>query len=201
MPPSSDRQKTRRTVLVMGFGAGIASMLSPNAAGAAFHGGKQQMNDFPFTKTDEEALRPDDPTLSERARALIRIGENGIARENAAALDAYFHPDFRFHGPGAELDREQLWSYFAACREAFDDFSVTRQTILSDGGAHLAARTRFSGVFARTFNGLADGPLAPNGKRFEYRPINVFRYAPDGRLAEEWVQYDVEAFMEQLRAT
>lgn len=201
MPPSGDRQTTRRKVLVTGLGAGIASMLAPNAASAASPEGKQQMKDFPFTKTDEEALRSDDPTLSERARALIGIGEDGIARENAAALDAYFHPDFRFHGPGAELNREQLWSYFAACREAFEDFSVTRQTILSDGGDHLAARTRFSGVFARTFNGSADGPLKPNGKRFEYRPINVFRYAPDGRLAEEWVQYDVKAFMDQLRAT
>lgn len=34
---------------------------------------------------------------------------------------------------------------------------------------------------------------------FEYRLINIFRYAPDGRLAEEWAQYDVSAFLAQLR--
>lgn len=201
MLPSTDRQATRRKVLVTGLGAGVASMLSSNLAGAASRGGDAQTRDFPFTKTDEQALRADDTDLSDRARALIRIGEDGIARENAAALDAFFHPDFRFHGPSSELNREQLWSYFAACRNAFDDFSVTRQTILSDGGDHLAARTRFSGVFTRTFNGSPNAPIAPNGKRVEYRPINVFRYAPNGQLIEEWVQYDVRGFMDQLRAS
>jgi predicted ester cyclase len=114
-------------------------------------------------------------------------------------LAAFFHPQFRFHGPGAELTREQLWNYFAACRAAFDDFTVTRQAVVSDGGDYLATRTRFAGVFARTFTGLPEGPLKPNGKRVEYRLINIFRYAPNGQLAEEWVQYDAGAFLAQLR--
>ena len=46
---------------------------------------------------------------------------------------------------------------------------------------------------------LRQGPLEPNGKRFEYRLINIFRYAPHGKLAEEWVQYDTCAFLAQLR--
>jgi predicted ester cyclase len=115
-------------------------------------------------------------------------------------MTAFFHPELRFHGPGgAELGREQLWDYFAACRAAFDDFTVTRQTLISDGGVHLAARTRFAGRFARPFTGLGDGPIQPNGKRIGYRPINIFRYAPNGQLIEEWVQYDAQAFVDQLR--
>jgi predicted ester cyclase len=108
------------------------------------------------------------------------IKRAGIAKEIKAALAAFFHPQFRFDGPSGELTREQLWNYFAACREAFDDFTVTRQAVITDGADHLATRTRFAGVFVRTFSGLPEGPLQPNGKRFEYRVINFFRYAPNG---------------------
>jgi predicted ester cyclase len=130
---------------------------------------------------------------------MFRIGNVGIAKEDNAALTAFFHPQFRFHGPSGELTREQLWGYFAACRAAFDDFTVTRQAVISDGGDYLATRTRFAGMFVRTFTGLREGALEPNGKRFEYRLINIFRYAPNGQLAEEWVQYDTSAFLAQLR--
>jgi predicted ester cyclase len=201
MTSTNERTSTRRAVLGT---AGAVGFISPFAIASESPASAQErnsMSNFPFTRTDERELRSDDARLSERARALIRVGESGIATENPASLAAYFHPDFRFHGPAAELNREQLWRYFAACRAAFDDFTVTRQTILSDGGDHLAARTRFAGVFARPFTGLPDGPLKPNGKSFEYRPINIFRYAPNGQLIEEWVQYDVQGFVDQLRRT
>lgn len=147
----------------------------------------------------EKDLNSDDPSLPERARRLIRVGEVGIARENRAALEEYFHPDFVFHAPdGQTLTCEQLWEYFAACRAAFDDFKVTRQQIFSDGQDHLAARTTFSGTFARPFTASPIGTLQPHGRRVFYKINNVFRYAPDGRLAEEWVQYDSRLFLESL---
>jgi hypothetical protein len=52
----------------------------------------------------------------------------------------------------------------------------------------MASRTRFAGVFARTFTGSPEAPLQPTGKRFEYRVVNIFRYGPHGQLVEEWVQ-------------
>ena len=48
-------------------------------------------------------------------RGLVRVGELEITGENHAAVDAYFAPDFRFHGPdGRELDYEGLQTYFAS---------------------------------------------------------------------------------------
>jgi predicted ester cyclase len=150
---------------------------------------------------DEPNLRADDPALSSRARELIRIGEIAIAREDQAAAAKFFHPDFRFHGPdGGAVAREQLWAYFAACRRAFDDFSVTRQQIFSDGGDYLAARTTFYGVFRRPFTASPLGTLQPNGKPVFYKINNVFRYAPDGSLIEEWAQYDSRMFLQRLGA-
>ena len=148
---------------------------------------------------NEPNLSADDPKLSQRARALIRIGENGIATENPKALEAFFHPDFRFHGTdGGTINREQLWNAFAGYRAAFDDFNVTRQQIFSDGEMLVAARTTFSGIFARPLMIAPIGRVEPHGKWVSWSINNVFRYAPDGRLIEEWAQYDSRLVFERL---
>lgn len=158
-----------------------------------------ERNDAMVDDNPEPNLRADDPALSPRIRELIRVGESGIARENKAAVAKFFHPEFRFHGAdGGTRTREQLWDYFAACRAAFDDFAVTRQQAFSDGGDHLAARTTFSGVFARPFTASPLGTLQPHGKPILYRINNVFRYATDGRLIEEWAQSDSRLLLESL---
>jgi predicted ester cyclase len=191
----------RSACSVLGLLAGAIAMIGtrvPAQAGSLAKTGSA--DDFPFGRTDEHDLSASDPSLSPRLRALIRIGEDGIARENKGALADFFHPQYRFHGPGAaELDREGLWDYFARCRAAFDDFTVTRQAAISDGTSYIACRTRFSGRFVRPFTGMGSSSLEPNGRMIEYRPINIFHYAVDGRLVEEWVQYDVAAFLAELQ--
>jgi hypothetical protein len=189
----------------MGSGIDLFLLAGNSAAAEAVKAPVQQearprrKDEIVFDNRPETNLRADDANLSHRARELIRIGEIGIARENQAALARYFHPDFRFHAPdGSILTREQLWDYFAACRAAFDDFAVTRQQIFSDGGDYLAARTTFSGVFVRPFTASPIGTVQPHGKPVFYKINNVFRYAPDETLIEEWVQYDSRLFLERL---
>lgn len=148
--------------------------------------------------SSEPNLRADDPALSQRARELIRIGEVGIARENVAEMTNFFHPDFRFYGPdGVALTREELWDFFAACRTAFDDFAVTRQQIIEDG-RYVGARTTFSGTFARPFTASPMGTIQPSGKPMFFNINNVFGYAPDGALLEEYAQYDSRLLLERL---
>jgi hypothetical protein len=147
---------------------------------------------------NEPNLRADDPTLSQRARELIQIGEIGIARENVTEMSKFFHPDFRFYSPdGGAMSREELWDFFAACRAAFDDFAVTRQQIFEDRN-YLGARTTFSGIFARPFTASPIGTIQPSGKPMFFNINNVFGYAPDGTLIEEWAQYDSRLFLERL---
>lgn len=203
-----DNTSIGRRALV-GAGPAVGAVAALTIAGRSVAGaqdrslgsGRGGRSNFAFGRTDEGGLRADDASLPLRARDLIRIGMDGIARENTAAMAAFFHPQFRFHGPGrADLNREQLRAYFAACRTAFDDFTVTRQALVSDGGDYMAARTHFTGIFSRPFTASPAGTLQPNGKRFEYHAMNIFRYVADGRLAEEWIQYDVGNFLAQLQA-
>jgi hypothetical protein len=50
------------------------------------------------------------------ARDLIRIGDEAIAHADDAALRAYFAEDYVFHGPGGDLNFDELRAYFASLR-------------------------------------------------------------------------------------
>jgi predicted ester cyclase len=134
---------------------------------------------------------------SHLARELIRIGDEAIAREDDAALRAYFAEEYIFHGPGRELGFDELREYFASLRAAFSNLSLVREEIIVEGN-HLAARTTFSGDFTDVFTSSPIGPLKPNGQHIGWELIGTFRYNDDGRLAEEWVQTDYRSFLTKL---
>ena len=134
------------------------------------------------------------------ARDLIRIGDQAIAREDDAALRAYFAADYVFHGPGRDLSFDELRAYFASLRAAFSDLRLVREQIIVDGN-FLAARTTFSGDFTSVFTYSPIGPVEPTGQHVEWELIGTFRYDHDGRLAEEWVQTDYRSLLTKLGVT
>jgi predicted ester cyclase len=133
------------------------------------------------------------------AEGLVRIGETAIAREDGAALRAYFAPGYVLHRPGGDIGFDALSSYFAALRDAFADLEI-RRAILIGEGSYLAARTIFSGTFTRPFRQSPAGELQPTGRAVEWEVMNLFRYDAEGRLAEEWVQSDAGVFLGKLTA-
>jgi predicted ester cyclase len=133
------------------------------------------------------------------ANDLIRIGEEAIAREDDAALRAYFADVYVFHGPGGDLGFDELSAYFASLRAAFSGLRLVREQIIADGN-FLAARTTFSGDFTGVFTYSPIGPVEPTGQHLEWELIGTFRY-DDGRLAEEWVQTDYRSFLTKLGVT
>jgi predicted ester cyclase len=131
---------------------------------------------------------------------LIRVGEQELNGEHEADVDAYFAPDFAFHGPdGAELDHVGLKAYFASLRAAFDDLTISRGIMVVEGD-YIACQTTITGTFVREFTRSPVGPLSPNGSRVVFELINLFRYDDQGRLAEEWVQTDNRSRLRQLGA-
>ena len=74
----------------------------------------------PRRPSREDLVRGSDP----------RRREQELTGEDAAEVDAYFGPDFAFHGPdGAEMDYEGLKAFFASQRAAFDDLTNSRGII------------------------------------------------------------------------
>jgi predicted ester cyclase len=140
------------------------------------------------------------PSRDERVQRLIEVGEQELTGEDEAGVDAYFAPDFRFHGPdGAESDYAGLKGFFASLRAAFDDLSISRGIMVVEGD-YIACQTTISGTFAREFTHSPVGPLPPNGERVVLELMNIFRYDEQGRLAEEWVQTDNRSRLRQLGA-
>ena len=137
---------------------------------------------------------------SQLARDLIRIGDEAIAREDDAALRAYFSEDYVFHAPGGDLSFDQLSAYFASLRAAFSDLRLVREQIIADG-RFLAARTTFSGDFTGVFTYSPIGPVEPTGQHLEWEVIGIFRYDDEGRAAEEWVQTDYRSLLTKLGVT
>jgi predicted ester cyclase len=140
------------------------------------------------------------PSREEIVMGLIRVGEQELTGENEAEVDAYFSPDFAFHGPdGAEMDYEGLKGYFASLRAAFDDLTISRGIMVVDGD-YAACQTTITGTFVREFTRSPVGPLPPNGSRVVFELMNIFRYDEQGRLAEEWLQTDNRSRLRQLGA-
>lgn len=169
------------------------------AAGAQTDAAATASNGDPTTG-GPEAVRPGNRSQAqddERARGLVRIGEDGIARANDRALDAYFAKDFVYHGPGGGMNYEQLKANFAAMRAAFSGFAVERPVIIVKGDM-VSARTTMTGTFTEPFSVAPYGVLAPTGRPIKLELINIFRYDANGKLAEEWVQSDRLDFLRQL---
>jgi hypothetical protein len=121
----------------------------------------------------------------ELVRGLVRIGELEIRGEGQTEVDAYFAPDFKFHGPdGGERDYAGLQTYLKAPRAAFDDLTIKRGIVVAESN-FVACQTTISGTSVREFTHSPIGPLPRNGKRLTFELTDIFRYDHEGRLVDE----------------
>jgi predicted ester cyclase len=139
---------------------------------------------------------PDRDTL---ANGLVSIGEVAIAKSNDALLDDYYTDDYKLHSPAGAFNRDEIKAYFAALRESFTDFTISRAQILVDGN-FVTARTVMAGRFDKEFAYTPIGTVEPNGQHVQWELINIFRYIDEGRLVEEWVKTDTYDFLRRLGA-
>ena len=79
----------------------------------------------------------------------MSIGEDAIAKSNDALLDDYYADDYKLHSPAGDFNRDEIKAYFAALRESFTDFTISRADILVDGNL-VAARTVMAGASIRS---------------------------------------------------
>jgi predicted ester cyclase len=139
------------------------------------------------------------PDRDSLANGLVTIGEEAVARSNDALFYKYFTDDYVLHSPAGEFNREEIRAYFAALRESFTGFTISRAQILVAGN-FVIARTVMAGRFDKEFAYTPIGTVEPNGKHARWELINIFRYTDEGRLVEEWVQTDTYDFLRQLGA-
>jgi predicted ester cyclase len=139
------------------------------------------------------------PDRESLASGIVHIGEEAVAKSNDRLFYDYFTADYVLHSPAGEFSREEIRGYFAALRESFTDFTISRAQILVDGN-FVTARTVMTGRFDKAFAYTPIGTVEPNHRHAQWELINIFRYTDEGRLIEEWVQTDSYDFLRQLGA-
>ena len=131
------------------------------------------------------------------ADGLIRIGRQEVETGDDQAMDAYFARDYVFHSPDGDLNLAQLKAFWVNLRTALTGLTITRLHVLVEGNL-AAARNRLTGTFDHPLAQSLVGPVPPTGQPVAFESINTFRYDADGRLAEEWVQYDNVQMLKQF---
>lgn len=141
---------------------------------------------------------PQEDMQSAKGVALIGVGRVGIGLGDEKALDDYFNQaDYVFHGPDGDLDYAGLKAFFAIMRKALEGFVCERHDLIVKGDM-IGARTVMSGRFTAPLSTPNFGEIRPNGKEVKLEIVNFFRYDGNGKLIEEWVQYDNLGWYKQL---
>jgi steroid delta-isomerase-like uncharacterized protein len=126
-----------------------------------------------------------------------RFIDEYVNQRNDAALDALVADDFVCHVAGvastASEGRRAWVRRSGVLRTAFPDFRISIQDLFVDGDK-VAMRYRNEGTHRGPF-----GTAAPTNKPVKYTGIVIFRIS-NGKIAEEWTEYDSLGLMRQIEA-
>ncbi len=119
-------------------------------------------------------------------------------QQSMDALDAVTTDDYQAHFPGAPtVDREGLKQigngFFAAC----PGLRHVVETAICEGDM-VAVRLVVEGVHSRPLQ-TPGGPIPPANRPFRLHTLNLFRFA-GGKVAEQWVVFDMLDFLQQVGA-
>lgn len=127
--------------------------------------------------------------MSRENEAVVqKVQEEIINGKNLELLDELLSPDYVWHGPGQDAGKEAYEMYLSA----FPDLKMTAEDRFSAGDKVV---TRF--VSEGTHRG--DLPSIPaTGKRVSGIAGIFISRVEDGRIVEEWEQFDEVEMMKQL---
>jgi steroid delta-isomerase-like uncharacterized protein len=143
-----------------------------------------------------ERVRRKEATVSEENKALVRRQEEELfGGGNLDVADEIYAPDYVGHDPSNPEDVRGLEAAKQAAsdyRQAFPDLRVTVEDLIAEGD-RVAARLRFRGTHLGELNGIP-----PTGRRVDCTGIVISRIE-EGKIAEDWANFDDLGMMQQLR--
>jgi len=135
------------------------------------------------------------PDASQHLKPLVDkyvgVWNNG----NLEGLDAIFDPHFVRHvnlSPDVE-GVDGLKKVISGFRTAYPDLKL----VLED---EIYSESKSAGRWSFTGTNTGPGEMPPTGKSVKIWGLGTLHYA-NGKITEEWVGYDRQAFMEQLGGT
>jgi steroid delta-isomerase-like uncharacterized protein len=128
-----------------------------------------------------------------------RFFNEAINKQDTSGLDEFCAPDYKWHGEdnsealGEAMGFDEYVTVCGSFFEAFPDFHVDIQEILVDGD-RACVRYVEGGTHVKDFAGFP-----ATGKRSTWSGIGIF-HLRDGKIHEEWLQSNMEAKLEAMRA-
>jgi predicted ester cyclase len=131
----------------------------------------------------------------EKARRLM---EDGFGKGRLEIVDEVLDPDFVCYDPNSEAGEvrgaDTMKQEIEWFRNAVPDLSYTVTDQVAEGDK-VVTRYMASGTHQGEFFGVT-----PTGNKIEMSGIQVDRFDENGKLVEEWAQYDLLGAMRQMGA-
>jgi steroid delta-isomerase-like uncharacterized protein len=137
--------------------------------------------------------------MSEENKAQVRrLLEEGFSQGNIEVVDDVLNPDFVCYDPNSESGEirgaETIKGEIEYFRNAVPDLTYTVEEQIAEG-EKVVTRYMVSGTHQGEFFGVA-----PTGERITMSGITIDRFDEDGKMVEEWPEYDLLGVMQQLGA-
>ena len=128
--------------------------------------------------------------MSEENKALV---QRSWEMEGPEDLDEFYPPDVVWHMPEQELRGiEEAKQFVSSFLEAFPDVGFSVEDLIAEGDKVVSRYT-----VRGTHQGETEEFGSPTGRQLEQEGITI-HLIEDGKIVEEWNQYDNLSILEQL---
>ncbi len=137
---------------------------------------------------------PTSVTSIENANTVRKLIDEVWNRGQMALADMMYTPDYINHDPASTITTrgpEAVKQNATMYRKAFPDLRLNVEETISDGD-HVVARWTSTGTHSGDLQGIA-----PTGRRITSTGITIARFV-NGKIAEEWANWDTLGLMRQL---
>lgn len=136
-------------------------------------------------------------SVEEKNKDIVRRHyEDGFNRGDAEVATENFAPEYVNHLPGeAEPQRgPEAWKEtYRGFRRAFPDITTTMHQVFAEGD-RVAVRHEWTGTHEGEFEGIP-----PTGRQIRFTGNDIYRLE-DGKIVEEWSEFDLLGLLGQLGA-
>jgi steroid delta-isomerase-like uncharacterized protein len=134
-------------------------------------------------------------SIEQNKEIAARMHEEVVNQKKLSALDDYVAADVVWHDPppGLAPGMEGFKQFFPMLYAAFPDWHATIEDVIAEGDK-VVHRIKGGGTHKDEWMGIA-----ATGKQVTTTGILIYRI-DNGKIVEEWLQYDVLGVMQQLGA-
>ena len=134
-------------------------------------------------------------SIEQNKELAARMHEEVVNQKKLSALDDYIAADVVWHDPppGLAAGMEGFKQFFPMLYAAFPDWHATIEDVIAEGDK-VVHRIKGGGTHKDEWMGIA-----ATDKHVTTTGILIYRI-DNGKIVEEWLQYDVLGVMQQLGA-